>query len=91
MAQEPINSGAGGSDHPRLPHNGLTMEVNQVQKRPPTEYENRLADAIEAAFRNGAHELPRLVAALNEAGMPDPDGNPWNPETFEAIMARLNA
>jgi hypothetical protein len=91
MAQEPINSGAGGSDHPRLPHNGLYMEVNQVQKQPPSDYENRLADAIEAAFKNGAHELPALVTALNASGVAAPDGSPWNVDTFAAVMASLNA
>jgi hypothetical protein len=91
MAEEPINSGAGGSDHPRLPHNGLTMEVNQVQKQPPTAYENRLGDAIEDAFRNGVRELPDLVAALNASGVPAPDGSPWNVDTFQATMASLNA
>jgi hypothetical protein len=86
-----INSGAGGGDHPRLPHNGLSMEVHQVQKQPPTAYENRLGDAIEDAFRNGIREMPALVADLNAKGVPDPKGAPWKVETFESTLAALNA
>ncbi len=86
-----INSGAGGSDHPRLPHNGLFMEVHQVQKQPPSEYENRLGDSIEDAFRNGIREMPDLVAALNAKGVPDPKGGAWTVETFESTLATLNA
>ncbi|MGE5145361.1 MAG: recombinase-like helix-turn-helix domain-containing protein, partial [Candidatus Eiseniibacteriota bacterium] len=29
----------------------------QAQRRPPTDYENRLGDALEAAFADGIHDL----------------------------------
>src|SRR5690606_3105935 len=32
----------------------------QARRREPTDYENRLGDALEAAFADGVHDLPRL-------------------------------
>ena len=63
----------------------------QAQRRAPTEYENRLGDALEAAFADGVHELPVLVARLNEAGVKAPDGADWTEAGFERAMKELGA
>ena len=85
----PVPSGAGGGDHPRLPHNGLSIEPWQFRRAAPTEYESRLSDALEAAFAAGIHDLPALAAALNEAGLKTPDGEAWTEDNFPAAMQRL--
>ncbi len=88
-ADAPIPSGAGGGDHPRLPHNGLSIEPRQFGKAAPTGYEDRLSAALEAAFAAGIHDLPALAAALNEAGLMTPDGEAWTEANFPAAMQRL--
>ncbi len=88
-AGAPVSSGAGGGDHPRLPHNGLSIEPRQFGKAPPTGYEDRLSAALEAAFAAGIHDLPALAAALNEAGLKTPDGETWTEANFPAAMQRL--
>ena len=85
----PVSSGAGGGDHPRLPHNGLSIEPWQFRKAAPSEYEERLSDALEAAFAAGTHDLPALAAALNAAGLQTPDGEAWTEANFPAAMQRL--
>ena len=79
----------GGGDHPRLPHNGLSIEPWQFREAAPTDYEDRLSGALEAAFAAGIHELPALAAALNEAGFKTPDGEAWTEANFPAAMQRL--
>lgn len=86
---ETVSSGAGGGDHPRLPHNGLYLEEWQSRTRDPTPYEARLGDALEDAFRNGVHDLPALVETLNRDGVPAPDGGPWTEDGFVAAMREL--
>ena len=88
-AEAPVSSGAGGGDHPRLPHNGLSIEPWQFRKATPTAYEDRLSGVLEAAFAEGIHELPALVAALNEAGLQTPDGEAWTADNFPPAMQRL--
>lgn len=61
----------------------------QTQFADPTEWEDRLADAIEAAFTAGAWDLPALVDAVREQGVTDPDGLPWTIETFRTELDRL--
>ena len=87
--EAPVSSGAGGGDHPRLPHNGLSIEPRQFRKATPTGYEDRLSGVLEAAFAEGIHELPALVAALNEAGLQTPDGEAWTADNFPPAMQRL--
>lgn len=89
QAEDPVSSGAGGGNHPRLPHNGLSIEPRQFRKSAPTDYEDRLSDALEAAFAGGIHDLPALAAALNEAGLHTPDGETWTAANFPAAMQRL--
>lgn len=88
-AGAPVSSGAGGGDHPRLPHNGLSIDPWQFRTSAPTGYEDRLSDALEAAFAAGIRALPDLVASLNEAGLQTPDGEAWTANNFPPVMQRL--
>lgn len=63
----------------------------QSRHRDITSYEHALADELEAIFGRGTHDLPGLVAALNETGVRPPDGADWTTESFTAEMARLGA
>ena len=87
--QQYINSTAGGSDIPRLAHNGLYLEPNQSRNDEPTPYENKLADAIEKAYAENIQELGPLVEKLNELGTSDPDGRPWTQQSFVGVMLEL--
>ena len=59
----------------------------QSASRAPTDYEIQLGDAIEAAFTDGAWELPALVARLNKDCIRTPEGTTWTEERFCAVMA----
>lgn len=63
----------------------------QARRHAPTEYENRLGDALEAAFADGVHELSALVARLNADGIKAPDGGAWTEAGFERAMKALGA
>lgn len=67
------------------------LNPHQARRRLPTSFEDLLGDAIERAFAAGAHELPALVARLNETGPSAENGAPWTEESFSALMARLSA
>lgn len=74
-------------DESRLP--APYLNPRQAQRRPPTDYENLLGDALEAAFAAGAWELDALVARLNADGIRTPTGTQWTVETFEKIINEL--
>jgi Recombinase-like helix-turn-helix domain len=67
------------------------LNPNQARDREPDDWQNLLGDAIERAFAAGIHDLPGLVASLNEAKLPAPNGQPWSTELFEREMKRLGA
>jgi len=69
----------------------LYCSPHQARRRAPTEYENRLGDALEAAFADGVHDLPGLVARLNAQGIAAPDGGSWTEARFESAMKELGA
>jgi hypothetical protein len=71
----------------------MTLRQRPVQSRHRelTSYEHALADEIEAVFGSGVHNLPGLVAALNETGVRPPNGADWTAESFTAEIARLGA
>jgi hypothetical protein len=71
----------------RLPP--LSTNPRQAQRRAPSDYENLLGDALEAAFAAGAWELDALVAKLNADGIRTPDGHEWSAANFEQIISRL--
>jgi hypothetical protein len=63
--------------------------VWQTRPAPPSEYENRLADALVECFGAGVEQLDALVARLNEMGVQSSDGTKWKAASFEREMARL--
>jgi len=63
----------------------------QTRDHSPTEYENRLGDALEAAFEAGADSPEAMAAHLNAAAMYAPDGTPWTAASFQAVMRELGA
>jgi len=67
------------------------LNPHQSRDRVPDDYQNLLGDAIERAFAAGVHDLAGLVARLNEAGVPAPNGQPWTAELFQKEMKRLGA
>jgi hypothetical protein len=67
------------------------LDPHQARDRAPDDYQNLLGDAIERAFAAGIHDLPGVVARLNEAGVPSPNGAGWTPELFQKEMKRLGA
>lgn len=67
------------------------LEPHQTRSGPPTEWEDQLADAIEAGFAAGHWELDALVAFVRERGVRDPQGSDWTVASFQAELARLGA
>ena len=67
------------------------LNPHQARDREPDDYQNRLGDAIERAFAAGVHDLAGLVASLNEAAVPAPNGQPWSAELFQREMKRFGA
>jgi len=65
------------------------LEPHQAQAAPPTDFENRLGDAIEAAYGAGIHDLDGLVTHMDEHGPLNPAGGSWTIENFTALMAEL--
>ena len=84
-----INSGAGGGNHPRLPHNGLFLEQWQAATGKTSAYEQKLGDALEDIFQKGVHDLPGIVAALNQLDLNTPEGEAWREHNFQPVMAAL--
>ncbi|MEE2998268.1 MAG: recombinase-like helix-turn-helix domain-containing protein [Pseudomonadota bacterium] len=85
-----ISSGAGGGDHPRLPHNGLYMEQWQAGDGNAGPYERALGDALEEIFGQGTHDLKGIADALNEKGLTSPDGETWTEDNFATHMKALS-
>ncbi len=69
----------------------LQLDPHQSRSREPTDWEMALAGAIEAAFGNGHHELPALVAALNASRVRPRGGGDWTEANFTALMRELGA
>jgi hypothetical protein len=63
----------------------------QHRAEPPTQFDNRLGDALEQIFARGIEELADVVRELNGAGSRDRAGAPWSEESFRAEMRRLGA
>lgn len=67
------------------------LNPHQARRRLPTSFEDLLGDAVERAFAAGVHELPALVARLNETGPSAENGAPWTEKSFSELMSRLSA
>jgi hypothetical protein len=63
----------------------------QHRAEPPSEFENRLGDALEQIFGSGIDQLSKVVDELNKRGNRDRAGKPWSEESFQAEMKRLGA
>ena len=61
----------------------------QTRARPPSEHEDRLADALTAIFGDEVYELSGIAARLNDAGVPAPGGGPWTGDAFASAMRTL--
>ena len=63
--------------------------IHQTRSSPPTEYEDRLGDALMEIFGSDVEELSEIVSALNKMGVMAPDGDIWSEESFKIEMKRL--
>jgi len=63
----------------------------QTRAAAPTDYENRLGDALQEIFAEGIYDLAGIVRALNESGIRSASGTAWTEASFTAEMARLGA
>lgn len=63
----------------------------QTRTHSQTEFERRLADALERAFADGVVDLAPLVDRLNSDGVRDEENRAWTEKSFRAAMARLGA
>ncbi len=61
----------------------------QTRAAVPTDYEQALADAMQAAFGDEVYDLPGLVARLNASGVRPPQDGDWTEANFQAEMKRL--
>ena len=80
-------AGKGRIEHPHTSEN-LT---HQTRSASPTEYENRLGEALMEIFDSDIDQLHEIVAKLNEMGIKSPDGELWTQENFQLEMKRLGA
>mgnify|MGYP006951367450 CR=1 FL=1 len=68
------------------------LNPHQARRRLPTAFEDLLGDSIERAFAAGIHDLPSLVAYLNDAGPGCPvNEGVWTEDNYQQEIARLAA
>lgn len=65
------------------------LQPHQAQLRAPTPYEDLLGDTLERAFAQNFHDLPRIVAFLNEVGPGPQAGESWTEAVLQQELARL--
>ena len=65
--------------------------VHQTRATPPTDYENKLGQALEEIFSENITELIDVVRRLNEFGFQTHNGETWTEEKFRSEMRRLGA
>ncbi|MEV3962160.1 recombinase-like helix-turn-helix domain-containing protein [Nocardia sp. NPDC050193] len=65
------------------------LEPNQTHPEPISPYETKLSGSIMEIFGRGTHDLPGLIAGLNELGLHAPGGQAWTEDNFRAEMRRL--
>ena len=63
----------------------------QTRPAPLSDYENALADSLQAIFGEEIYDLAAVVRRLNERGPKPPTGAAWTEDLFTAEMARLGA
>ena len=74
-----------------LSHGDHRLTIRQTRAAPPSEFENRLGDALERVFAQGIESLPEVVARLNADGSRDAEGRPWSEASFQETLRRLGA
>lgn len=62
------------------------LNPHQSRRRPLTEYDMKLAAAIEDIFGRGTQDLAGLLAELNAANVVAPDGRPWTEDSLTAQL-----
>ena len=63
----------------------------QSRGRALSEQEQALADALEAAFSKGIHDMDAVAEALNEAGIAPPSGDAgWSGEILIRHLTAIN-
>ena len=67
------------------------LDPHQTRTQEPTAWQQELANAIEAIFAKGAHELDELIAGLNASRVRPPDGAKWTELNFTTVMRELGA
>jgi hypothetical protein len=65
--------------------------VWQTRASAPTAFENRLGDALERIFADGATELAEIVAKLNASDVRAPEGAAWTEASLAELLGRLGA
>jgi hypothetical protein len=72
-------------------YSGAERELIVWQTRPavPSESSYSLAATLETIFAPRIYELPEIVAALNESGTPNPAGEAWTEQSFQAAFRDL--
>jgi hypothetical protein len=65
--------------------------VHQSISEPQTPYEIAFGDALEALLSERVHDLPGLVAGLNQAAFAPPGGGAWTEQRLQAEFAKLGA
>ena len=63
-------------------------KVWQTRTHPQSDFEKRLAEALEQLFADGVTELNQLIERLNSEGVQDEDGRDWTEQSFRETMAR---
>lgn len=66
------------------------LQPKQAQRRPPTNYEDLLGDAIERSFAQGIHDLAGLAESLNRQGLTTRTGEAWTEQNYGPEMAALS-
>lgn len=72
----------------KSPYTGYN-ETFQTRIAPPTDYENKLGDALEDAFKRKIHDLDGIVKIIEEHAVPAPHGAAWSAAFLTAELARL--
>ena len=55
----------------------------QTRAAPPTDFENRVGDALEQAFAQGAESLQEVLAAFAKIDLKDERGQPWTEASLQ--------
>jgi hypothetical protein len=71
------------SDRPRFTHRTVNLS--------PPEYEQRFAKALFGILSRGIHDLPGIVAALNETPLRTFSGESWTEASFAVEVEQRGA